>query len=140
MTNPELKKWLIDNSSGVYRPGREAAELIDRLELENQILRDGLQHVMSEKNPPGFTAAQVARHYLQNADDVMDANKINQVNSKEIIETAMAALKAHGRPMKIKALSATIGYGNPHSLSMILKWSKGRVKCECGRWYIEEVV
>ena len=34
MTNPELTKWLRDNSSGVYRPSREAADLIDRLDRE----------------------------------------------------------------------------------------------------------
>ncbi len=32
MTNDELKKWLRDNSSGVYQPAREAAERIEMLE------------------------------------------------------------------------------------------------------------
>jgi hypothetical protein len=34
MTNTELKQWLRDNSSGVYRPAREAANLIGQLERE----------------------------------------------------------------------------------------------------------
>jgi hypothetical protein len=69
----------------------------------------------------------------------MNANKINQVNNNEIMETALAALKAHGRPMKIKVLAATIGFDNPRSLSMILQWSKGRAECECGKWHLAKV-
>ena len=69
----------------------------------------------------------------------MNANQIKQVNNKEILEMALAALKANGRPMKIKALAATIGYDNPRSLSLILQWSKGRAECKCGRWYLAEV-
>jgi hypothetical protein len=34
MTTPELTKWLRENSSGVYRPAAEAADLIDRLVSE----------------------------------------------------------------------------------------------------------
>jgi hypothetical protein len=34
MTSKELKRWLRDNSSGVYRPARDAADLIDQLERE----------------------------------------------------------------------------------------------------------
>ena len=36
MKTPDLKKWLRDNSSGVYRPAREAANLIDQLEHDLQ--------------------------------------------------------------------------------------------------------
>jgi hypothetical protein len=32
MTTPELKKWLRENSSGVYRPAAEAADLIEDME------------------------------------------------------------------------------------------------------------
>jgi hypothetical protein len=32
MTNDELKKWLRDNSSGTYRPAREAADRMEMLE------------------------------------------------------------------------------------------------------------
>lgn len=40
MNNEQLKKWLRDNSSGVYRPSRHAADVIDELERENNRLRD----------------------------------------------------------------------------------------------------
>lgn len=47
------------------------SELNKQLKLENKLLRDGLQYVMSEKNPLGFaTDAQVACQFLQKADDV----------------------------------------------------------------------
>ena len=32
MNSKELKRWLRDNSSGVYRPSKEAADYIDQLE------------------------------------------------------------------------------------------------------------
>ena len=31
MTTPELIQWLRDNSSGVYRPARDAADLLARM-------------------------------------------------------------------------------------------------------------
>jgi hypothetical protein len=34
MTNEELKKWLRDNCSGIYRPAAEAADRIGELEKE----------------------------------------------------------------------------------------------------------
>jgi hypothetical protein len=34
MTTPKLIQWLRDNSSGVYRPAAEAADLIERLQSE----------------------------------------------------------------------------------------------------------
>ena len=34
MTTPELTQWLRDNSSGVYRPAAEAADVIEQLERE----------------------------------------------------------------------------------------------------------
>ena len=33
MNTPELTKWLYNNSSGVYRPAREAADLIERQQI-----------------------------------------------------------------------------------------------------------
>ena len=48
-----------------------------RLEIENQILRDGLQYVMSERNPLGFaTDKQVAHHFIRKADDVAEPSNI----------------------------------------------------------------
>ncbi len=35
MTTPELTKWLRENSSGVYRPSTEAADLIETLVKQN---------------------------------------------------------------------------------------------------------
>jgi hypothetical protein len=35
MTTPELTKWLRENSSGVYRPAAEAADLIETLVKQN---------------------------------------------------------------------------------------------------------
>jgi hypothetical protein len=32
MNNKELCKWLVDNSSGIYRPAKEAADRIKMLE------------------------------------------------------------------------------------------------------------
>ena len=43
MTNDELKKWLRDNSSGVYRPSRIAADVIEQQEREIAILRGALR-------------------------------------------------------------------------------------------------
>jgi len=37
MTTPQLTKWLRENSSGIYRPAAEAADLIDRLVRELEI-------------------------------------------------------------------------------------------------------
>ena len=34
MTTTELTKWLRENSSGVYRPAAEAADLIEKLQSE----------------------------------------------------------------------------------------------------------
>jgi len=39
MTTPELTKWLRDNSSGVYRPAAEAADLIEALVKQNAELK-----------------------------------------------------------------------------------------------------
>jgi hypothetical protein len=43
MTNDELKKWLRENSSGAYRPAREAANLIERQEQQIALLGDALR-------------------------------------------------------------------------------------------------
>lgn len=40
MRSHELKQWLRNNSSGVYRPAREAADYIDRLEAALRFIRD----------------------------------------------------------------------------------------------------
>jgi hypothetical protein len=39
MTTPELIQWLRDNSSGVYRPAAEAAEVIEQLQRERDEAR-----------------------------------------------------------------------------------------------------
>ena len=43
MTNDEIKKWLRDNSSGVYRPSRMAADLIERQEQQIALLVGALR-------------------------------------------------------------------------------------------------
>ena len=47
MTNEELKKWLRDNSSGVYRPASDAADLIERLESD-LLAQTDVNHVFKE--------------------------------------------------------------------------------------------
>jgi hypothetical protein len=72
MTNTELKKWLRDNSSGVYRPAREAADLIDQLERkldtandELDDIREVLLHGADESLwPPGMTLAQAIKKLI----------------------------------------------------------------------------
>jgi hypothetical protein len=39
MTTPELTKWLRENSSGVYRPAADAADLIEKLTKQNAELK-----------------------------------------------------------------------------------------------------
>jgi hypothetical protein len=71
--NPEYETPRTDRAvKDCYLGDGEPNQLIDfskRLEIENQILRDGLQYVMSERNPLGFaTDKQVANHFLKKAD------------------------------------------------------------------------
>jgi hypothetical protein len=40
MTPQELTKWLRENSSGVYRPAAEAADLIDRMTAAIESIED----------------------------------------------------------------------------------------------------
>jgi hypothetical protein len=47
MTNSELIDWLKENSSGVYRPAREAA---DRMQRMDKALRDMLHCEFTEDN------------------------------------------------------------------------------------------
>jgi predicted nucleic acid-binding Zn-ribbon protein len=42
MTTPELTQWLRDNSSGVYRPAAEAADVIEQLQRERDKAREEL--------------------------------------------------------------------------------------------------
>jgi hypothetical protein len=49
MTTPELTKWLRENSSGVYRPAAEAADLIERLQKLSSALLEDLQHRVEDR-------------------------------------------------------------------------------------------
>ena len=72
MKTEGIKKWLRDNSSGVYRPAREAADLIDQLERklnaatdELDDIREVLLHGADESLwPPGMTLAQSIRKII----------------------------------------------------------------------------
>lgn len=43
MNTPELIQWLKDNSSGDYRPSREAAELLEKTLKEKEALISALE-------------------------------------------------------------------------------------------------
>jgi hypothetical protein len=45
MTTPELTQWLRDNSSGVYRPAAEAADVIEQLQRERDRLEEALKKI-----------------------------------------------------------------------------------------------
>lgn len=49
MTNQQLKNWLRENSSGIYRPSSEAADVIEQLEkaLKNCLLKMKLDLVQN---------------------------------------------------------------------------------------------
>lgn len=49
MTTPELTKWLRENSSGVYRPAAEAADLIEDLQKLSAALLEDLQHRVEDR-------------------------------------------------------------------------------------------
>ena len=49
MKTHELTKWLRENSSGVYRPAAEAADLIERLQKLSSALLEDLQHRVEDR-------------------------------------------------------------------------------------------
>ena len=61
MNTPELVQWLRDNSSGIYRPARDAADKIERME---KALRFLAQCKLSEDNCASF---EVANRRIRNA-------------------------------------------------------------------------
>ena len=50
MSDDDLLKWLRDNSSGNYRPSREAADLIERLKARLHYAEAELTRLRSENN------------------------------------------------------------------------------------------
>lgn len=60
----ELIQWLRDNSSGVYRPAREAA---DRLETMERTLRQMAECDLNESNCAGLDVASKRIRNLANA-------------------------------------------------------------------------
>lgn len=73
MTTPELTKWLRENSSGVYRPAAEAADLIERMEkLFRQVLPEWADEVTEDQRhkPVGEITGNdvlMIRDFLANA-------------------------------------------------------------------------
>lgn len=61
MSIEELKKWLRDNGAGDYRPAKEAAELIQRLE---DALREIEKFGHSKGHGCGYTCADYANRAL----------------------------------------------------------------------------
>lgn len=61
MTTPELIAWLRDNSSGVYRPAKEAA---DRMERMYRALDQLSKCKLSEDNCSSFEVANNRLHLL----------------------------------------------------------------------------
>lgn len=49
MTTSEITKWLRENSSGVYRPAAEAADLIERLQKLSSVLLEDLQQRVEDR-------------------------------------------------------------------------------------------
>lgn len=50
MNQNELKQWLRDNSSGIYRPALEASDAIEKLERENASLKVELERAKEDRN------------------------------------------------------------------------------------------
>jgi len=50
MTTPELTQWLRDNSSGVYRPAAEAADVIEQLQRERKEAREELATMTAQRD------------------------------------------------------------------------------------------
>jgi len=50
MTTPEHTQWLRDNSSGVYRPAAEAAEVIEQLQHQRDEAREELTDMIEQRN------------------------------------------------------------------------------------------
>jgi len=60
MSNDEIKTWLRENSSGIYRPATEAADLIERLERENARLMSERQEWKTVVGGETFTTTDKA--------------------------------------------------------------------------------
>lgn len=60
MNTTQLVQWLRDHSSGIYRPSRDAAELIEQLERENNQLRAYVAELEEQCDSIGLQKAQHA--------------------------------------------------------------------------------
>jgi hypothetical protein len=58
MKTKDLKKWLRDNSSGIYRPSKEAADYIDELEKALRFALDNIGQPKSLENRDGIAKAE----------------------------------------------------------------------------------
>lgn len=78
MTTPELIQWLRENSSGVYRPANDAADLLVRLYGRNTALVAALREARDFVNTLLDSTPKDAAALLSNSAEGMD-ERINRV-------------------------------------------------------------
>ena len=81
MTTPELIQWLRDNSSGIYRPANDAADLITEL---------------TDRETALVTALREARDYIQSLlDSTIEEAGDHLVNNGEDVTMAIGKALGH---------------------------------------------